>query len=344
LDHRGRELQQVMGQTRFWWRALDALTPEETAPEPGVYNPTGNSRNQTSPNTSQPRATANPFALRISIADRRPLTRQRARRGTSYLAAALFGAVLCTSAAAAVLMSDYLAPGKIKSMASEKVTGIMLGLGFGIDQVSLTGHHYTPDSDIFDALDLPSVRTFAEFDAAAALKRIERLAWVDTAQITREYPGVLKVQVRERRPAGIWQRADKDYLIDTTGRVLAHIAAPNGWQLPRVSGEGANSEALMLFTALGRYPAIEEQFDHAERIAERRWSVVVKNGSRLELGADREDEGFAHIAARSELRRVLNGPPFVVDVRTPGRIVLRPLQSGKTANAAPAPRETGAVQ
>ena len=337
-------MQQVIGQTRFWWRALDALTPEEPAPEPGVYNPPSNSLIRTPASPAQRRTAANPFALQISNSDRRPMARQRRRRGTSYLAAAITGVVLCTSAGAAVLMSDFLEPEKLKSMASEKATGVMLGLGFGIDQVSLTGHHYTPDSEIFDALDLPNVRTFAEFDAAAALKRIQRLAWVDTAQITREYPGVLKVQVRERRPAAIWQRADKDYLIDTTGRVLAHVAAPHGWQLPRISGEGANNEALMLFTALGRYPAIEEKFDHAERIAERRWSVVLKNGSRLELGADREDEGLAHVAARSDLRRVLNGPAHVVDVRTPGRIALRTLQNGKSANSAPARRETGAVQ
>ena len=333
-----------MQDKRFWWRALDALSPEEPTPDQAGYQPPRNARFGSSPPAAKKSAPANPFALKISHADRRPPVRQRKHRGTTYLAAGLTGAALCTSAAAVVLMPDYLEPGKIKSVASEKATGVMLGLGFGIDQVSLTGHHYTPDSEIFDALDLPNVRTFAEFDAAAALKRIERLAWVDTAQITREYLGVLKVQVHERRPSAIWKRADKDYLIDTTGRVLAHVAAPHGWQLPRISGEGANSEALMLFTTLGRYPAIEEQFDHAERIAERRWSVVLKNGSRLELGADREDEGLAYLASRSDLRQVLRGPAFVVDVRTPGRIALRQIQTGKTANAAAAPRETGAVQ
>ncbi len=333
-----------MRETRFWWRALDALTPEEPAHGTAFNQPPRNTRIANPQAAAKNSAPGNPFALTISQADRRQPARPRKHRGTTYLVAGLTGAALCTSAAAVVLMPDYLEPGKIKSVASEKATGVMLGLGFGIDQVSLTGHHYTPDSEIFDALDLPNVRTFAEFDAAAALKRIERLAWVDTAQITREYPGVLKIQVRERRPAAIWKRAGKDYLIDTTGRVLAHVAAPHGWQLPRISGEGANTESLMLFTALGRYPAIEEQFDHAERIAERRWSVVLKNGSRLELGADREDEGFAFVAARSDLRRAISGPAFVVDVRTPGRIAVRPLQGGKTANAVPAPHLTGAVQ
>jgi cell division protein FtsQ len=334
-----------MRDKRFWWRALDALSPEiPVSDSTAIYQPPRNSRIETRQAAGQRRDPIAPFTLQISKSDRRPSARQHKRRHGSVLAAGLTGIVLCSSAAAAVYMSDFLEPEKIRSAAAEKATGVLLGLGFGIDQVSLTGHHYTPDAEIFDALDLPNVRTFAEFDAAAALKRIERLAWVDTAQITREYPGVLKVQVRERRPAAIWQRADKEYLIDTSGRVLAHVALPHGWQLPRISGEGANTESLMLFTALGRYPLIEEQFDHAERIGERRWSLVLKNGSRLELGADREDEGLAHVSSRSDLRRVLTGSAFIVDVRTPGRIALRALQSGKTANLTPAPPATGAVE
>ena len=73
------------------------------------------------------------------------------------------------------------------------VTQALIAVGFGIDQVSLTGQRYTLDSDVFDALDLGNVKTFAALDTAAALKRIERIAWVDTAQITRVFPGMLNV-------------------------------------------------------------------------------------------------------------------------------------------------------
>jgi hypothetical protein len=34
---------------------------------------------------------------------------------------------------------------------------VATALGFGIDQVSLTGHKFTADSDLFDALDLANV-------------------------------------------------------------------------------------------------------------------------------------------------------------------------------------------
>ncbi|MEQ1719222.1 MAG: hypothetical protein ABL907_25095 [Hyphomicrobium sp.] len=91
----------------------------------------------------------------------------------------------------------------------------------------------------------------------------------------------------------------------------------------------------MLFTALGRHPEIATSLDHAERIGERRWSLALRNGSRLELGADREVEGLEQIAKNSDLRQALSGAPFIVDVRTPGRLTMRPA-GGQRAPTVPA--------
>lgn len=252
----------------------------------------------------------------------------------SGLALAFVGAVVVSAAATAMVLSGKFEVTRIALGVSATAGQALMALGFGIDQVNLSGHHFTPDSDVYDALDLPNVKTFADFDAAAALKRIERLSWVDAAQITRIFPGSLSVQIRERIPAAVWRRGDKSYLIDATGRVLGLIPDASSWQLRRIAGESANSEASMLFTALSSHPDIEHLYDHAERIAERRWSVVLKNGSRLELGADRDSEGLSLIQSHSDLKRALAGPPAVIDVRTPGRAVVRLVSTGRATDHA----------
>lgn len=241
---------------------------------------------------------------------------------------AFVGAAVVSAGAAAVVLSGQVEVAKITFGVSATAGEALMALGFGIDQVNLSGQHFTPDTDVYDALDLPNVKTFADFDAVAALKRIERLSWVDSAQITRIFPGTLSVQIRERRPAAVWQRGDKNYLIDASGRVLGLIPDATSWQLRQIAGEGANIEASMLFTALSSHPDIERLYHHAERIAERRWSVVLTNGSRLELGADRDSEGLSLIQSHSDLKRALAGPPAVIDVRTPGRAVVRLVSGG----------------
>lgn len=309
-------MQQVKANSRFWWRALDAHLPAEPRTLPAVFRPAV----IPSPQGLKPAAPA-PFKLEIPKGERhRRLRTRKGNAGRVLLAAtALFA---CTAATGAALVTGAVEPQRIQIMMSNEAEQIMLRLGFGIEQVSLSGHQYTADGDIYDALGLADIRTFADFDAAAALKRLEQLPWVETAQITRVFPGAMRVEVRERRPAALWSLKGRNYLIDGTGRVLG-AAGSDGWRLPRIAGEGANVDAALLFTALNRHPEIAAQVARAERISGRRWSLVLNNGTRLELGADREVESLDQIARNTDLRRALSGPPMIADVRTTGRLTIR---------------------
>jgi cell division protein FtsQ len=239
-----------------------------------------------------------------------------------------------------MLPIDRLREIDFASKLAATATELMIAAGFGIDQVSVTGQHYASDDDVFDALDLPNVRTFAAFDSEAALRRIDRIPWVDKAQITRVYPGSLDIVIRERVPSVIWTRGNVNYLVDASGRVLGPTPAVHGWVLPRVAGEGAAREASVLLAALRRTPTIESQFAYGERVAERRWRIVLKNGTQLELAADREIEGLEEIATSRAIAPALKGAAMVVDVRTPGRIAIRPVGETPARTAAldvPAP-------
>ena len=218
-----------------------------------------------------------------------------------------------------------LAVARLGERIGQTAQAAMIAAGFGIAQVNLTGQHRADDAAIFDALDLANVRAFWQLDAASALKRIERVAWVDTAQITRVYPSRLDIEIKERSPVAVWSRGDARYLVDATGRVLAPLAAGEPTRLPRIAGEGANGEIGRLIAALGRHRQFATRVAMSERIAERRWRILLRNGSRIELAAEREVEGLDQIAESKFVRKALEGDAVVVDVRTPGRVAVRPL-------------------
>jgi cell division protein FtsQ len=324
MDGRGRELQQVETGSRFWWRALDAHTPEPVMSQPHRFANWHYPVLSHKPGSRSGQALQRPgHSLQIHRSQRRS-RRRSAGSWRGAVIVAMFLAVLSAAGAVAVigLRADFDQP---REALAGRAVQALVAMGFGIDQVSVSGQRYTEDRSVFDALDLPNAPTFADFDAEAALKRIERISWVDTAQITRVYPGALAIDIRERVPVAIWARGDKRYLIDATGRILGPVPATSGWELPLVTGESANQEVMGLLLALGRHNVLEAQFGHADRVAERRWRVVLKNGARLELGADREVEGLELIATNSTLQRILSSEPVAIDVRTPGRIALRPL-------------------
>lgn len=312
-------MQQVESKHRFWWRAAqDAPTPEPEAAQwvsPPREEETPTTRGRSAAVTVSKRVT---MKLQIPRGERRSRRSRRGRRWVVPCAIAVLAAI--AGAAAYALPLDKIAAFDF----SDRADGLMIAAGFGIDQVNLSGQHFTSDSDVYDALDLTNVKTFAAFDSDAAMKRIERIPWVDTVQLTRIYPGTLDIVIHERTPAFVWTRGDTNYLVDATGRTLGPMPAASTWKLPRVAGEGADSEAMLMLSAVRLVPKIERQYAYGERVAERRWRIFLRNGTALDLAADREIEGLREIASTSAVQTALTGAPMIIDVRTPGRIAMRP--------------------
>ncbi len=220
---------------------------------------------------------------------------------------------------------------------AHEVERLARATGFGIDQVTLVGHRFSYDRDIFDAIDLGNVRTFAALDTQAVKSRIERLPWIDTAELTRVIPGRLEIRVTERKPSAVWSRAGSLYLIDKTGRVLASVSGDTVPDLPRFAGEGAAALATELTETLARYPEIASRLAEAERVSERRWRLKLNNQTALELPADGEVGVLEEITRDSDLTRRIVAGNATLDFRGPGRVAIRSTEAEQSASPAPSP-------
>jgi len=192
--------------------------------------------------------------------------------------------------------------------------------GYGLTQVSLTGHRFTPDRDIFDAIGLRAAPTMLSFDSRAAQDRIERLPWIERASIERVLPDRLEVRVTERTPFAVWRRGARHYLIDKTGRVLAPVSPEAAPSLPRLAGEGAATEAAALTRLLAHHPALQRRIEFAERVGGRRWTLRLAGGGSIELPAEGEAEALAHAAL---LASAVQARASEIDLRVASRTLLR---------------------
>lgn len=202
--------------------------------------------------------------------------------------------------------------------------------GFAIDQVSITGHRFTPDAHIYAALDLDNVRSVFNFDAASVRKRFERLAWVQSAEISRVWPNLLDIRITERKAFAVWGRGEDDFLIDAAGRVLQPIKRGSTTGLPRVSGEGADQQAQELLATLKRFPGVAARVVEAERVGDRRWTLHLKDDVTVHLPPDQEASVLAELDRGGVLASTISSGSRIVDLRAPGRIAVRP-DAGKAA-------------
>jgi cell division protein FtsQ len=199
----------------------------------------------------------------------------------------------------------------------------LIQAGFGVDEVSVTGHRFTADSDIFDALDLPNVKTMIALDPSRVQARLQRLPWVASATISRIYPGRAHVQVTEREAFALWVRETNAMLIDSAGRTLSAVNPDDAPSLPRIAGEGAPDAAPALLATLAHFPAIASRLILSQRVTSRRWALVLTNGVQLELPSEGEATALADLLKDEAGLALLTRANIVIDLRSRSQIAWR---------------------
>jgi cell division protein FtsQ len=207
--------------------------------------------------------------------------------------------------------------------------------GFGLQQITVSGHRFTEDRDILAVLDLERARTLLSFDPRGAQARLELLPWIERASIDRVLPDGIDVRVTERTPTAVLRAGGRSWLIDRAGRKLEAVPADVMPELLRVAGRGAAQEAARLSATLAQFPEIARKVELAERVGARRWTLRLAGGMSVQLPADAEGEALARLARLLDagLQNAKN-----IDLRVSTRVLVRQHRDG----AGPADQGPGA--
>ncbi len=201
-------------------------------------------------------------------------------------------------------------------------------VGFGLDQVSLSGNRNTFDTAIYDALRLEQAATFFGLEISPARARIEALPWVKTAAISRVFPSQLKIRITERTPVAVWQAGlgrGEASLVDASGRVLGGLPkGQNTKGLLRLMGTEAAAASQNLSALLGRHAEFQKFIRVAERVGARRWSLHLTTGSTIHLPAQGVDAALRRPKVQQLISKLGQYSNVIIDLRTPGRVSVRP--------------------
>ncbi len=128
-------------------------------------------------------------------------------------------------------------------------------------------------------------RGFFAVRLADAQQAVAKLPWVENAEVRKQWPDVLVVQVVEHRPFAWW---GDDRLLSERGRIFPSkgVAVPNG--LPRFDGPESRSADLVALYNESRAMFAAGGLDvRTLRIDARgSWSLTLSNGAELLIGRD----------------------------------------------------------
>lgn len=120
------------------------------------------------------------------------------------------------------------------------VAWVVLGTGlFGVREVRVEGAELVTPVEVRDAAGVPDGIPLAEVDLADTARRIGRLAPVERATVTRDWPDALVVRVVERTPVAVVPRGEQFVVIDASGTVFRTLdQRPDDLPLVRVDRPG----------------------------------------------------------------------------------------------------------
>ena len=214
-----------------------------------------------------------------------------------------------------------------------------------VQEIRIDGRSNTPESALLDKLGVKKGDPILGFSVEDARDRIEHLAWVEHVAVERRLPGLIYVDLIERRPFAIWQYQGRFQLIDRAGEVVNDEDVSNFTDLPLVVGLGAPAHASEMLNALGAAPDIRSRVAAIVRVGERRWNLQLKNNVTVMLPENHEPAALARLADLQAHQQLLDRPLVFVDMRLPDRLAVRakppaappsdPKPDAKTPDSAP---------
>jgi cell division protein FtsQ len=189
-----------------------------------------------------------------------------------------------------------------------------------VQGVQVTGVHQLSASQVRAAANVPEGQPLARVDLDRIRSRVEAMAPVRSADVTREWPDQVRIVVEEREPIAVVEIGGQLRGMDAEGVIFRDYAkAPPG--LPRVeSAAAADSEALReAALVVAALPSdLASKVDHVEVTTVDEISLALRDGRTVEWGSsERSDEKAEVLAALLAAPTTQEARKF--DVSVPGQ-------------------------
>ncbi|MCF8479541.1 MAG: cell division protein FtsQ/DivIB [Rhodospirillum sp.] len=237
---------------------------------------------------------------------------------------------LSAKGSAGPLPSVEMAPGEAADSApalvgSSRSAEILAAQGLVLDQITVSGRVLSDTQDLLDAVGVVQGAPLMAIDPVLVRTRLLTLPWVASARVERRLPAELHLDIIEREPMALWQHDGAYAVIDRQGNAVN--VDPGAWaHLPMVVGKGAAERAAELLNLLTTQPAIAARVKAAILVGERRWTLRlddVEGGMALRLPAQDPADALATIAELDSRDGLLSKDLAMIDMRLPGRLVVR---------------------
>lgn len=211
---------------------------------------------------------------------------------------------------------------------------IARALGFPIDAVTISGQGQIREAEVLKASAIGSRNSLVFLDAEEVRRRLMQLPLVKTARVLKLYPDRLVIAIEERQPYALWQRDGHVAIVDSEGKAIDRLRDDRYIGLPFVVGEGAEKRLPEYVALLGAAPDLAPRVKAGVLVAGRRWTFNLANGVQVKLPEQDPGGALSTLQRLQREARILDKDVLSIDLRVPGRVIVRLTEEGALASAA----------
>jgi cell division protein FtsQ len=239
-------------------------------------------------------------------------------RGAGSSAAAL---LLLASAGYGAVKGDHVAD--ITAQVQDFCDQAAIVAGFGITEVALTGQQEVSRDDILNLAGVTDRSSLLLLDAAKMRAGLLANPWIAEATVLKLYPSRLRIEIKERAPFALWQKAGLVSLIAADGTVLEPRVSRRFAGLPQLVGPGAEKAGQDFLKVLAGYPDIAQSVEASVLVAERRWNLHLKGGVEVLLPESNAERALTTLVDLNRTKKLLTRDIAAVDLRLFDRVIVR---------------------
>ena len=213
----------------------------------------------------------------------------------------------------------------VPALAQAQLARMAADAGFEVRHVRVTGTSRMDEQQVYARALATRNQAMPEVDIAKLRAELQALPWVADARVSIQLPHTLAIDIVERKPHAVLEKADRLVLIDASGTELEPVSADKAKGMLRLAGPGAGQQARNLELLLAAAPALGPQVEAAEWVGNRRWNLTFKSGQLLALpeGEVVAASALVKFARLDGQNRLLGGKVLAFDMRSPPRLYMR---------------------
>lgn len=157
-------------------------------------------------------------------------------------------------------------------------------LSFNVKKILVLNNDRVSQKEIIKLSKVKKGNVLMDYDIFEIKNNLEQHPWIKDVSVQRILPDTLKISVVENKPIAILKDSRHHYLVNECGERLEKVT--DKFEIANyieLRGKNAEKKYYELIEDLYSFRSVYENIDQLEFKGQRRWNVILKNGSCIKL-------------------------------------------------------------